>query len=249
MKNLPNRKQIRLKKYDYSLPGWYYVTICTQNRENLFGDIGNQKMIINDAGKMIDKWYLKIPDRFKNVTLDTYRIMPNHLHGIIVINGQTHGFASCGQTHGFAPTGVNPNRIANPVVGADPCVGPRMTMPDPCVGPRMTMPDPCVGPRMTMPDPCVGRRNQTLFKTIRWFKTMATNQYIRNVKNNEWKPFNKHLFQRNYYEHIIRNETELAKIRRYIKSNPEIWERDRNKNQFSNHQTKNLALRKFLITN
>jgi len=57
---------------------------------------------------------------------------------------------------------------------------------------------------------------------------MTTNQYIKNVKNNNWPPFNKRLWQRNYYEHIIRNKTELNKIQEYIRLNPEMWEEDRN---------------------
>jgi REP element-mobilizing transposase RayT len=69
----------------------------------------------------------------------------------------------------------------------------------------------------------------TLGEYIKRFKTLTTKIYIENVKKNNWRPFNKRLWQRNYYEHIIRNETELAKIREYIKSNPENWERDRNR--------------------
>jgi putative transposase len=211
MIHLPKRKSIRLKNYDYSLPGWYYVTICTQNRGLLFGtvsvpavgvdprvdpndplvgagqrvrpliDPNDPRFNPNDAGKMVNEWWLKIPQRFKNVQLDEYQIMPNHLHGIIVIvNGQTHG--QNGQTHGSAPTDA----------GAGTGMGLRLP------------------------------------KIIQWFKTMTTNAYIRGVKNYNWTLFNKRLWQRNYYENIIRTQNDLDKIRKYIKNNPQIWDRDRN---------------------
>jgi REP element-mobilizing transposase RayT len=67
-----------------------------------------------------------------------------------------------------------------------------------------------------------------LHRIVQWFKTMTTNEYIRNVKNNGWQPFDKKLWQRNYYEHIVRNETELTKIREYIINNPLNWEIDKN---------------------
>ena len=195
---LPQRKSIRLRNFDYSSQGLYFITICIHNRLCLLGDIINGKMILNNAGRMINQWYLKTPYRFKNTTLDEYQIMPNHLHGIVIITGN-------GRTHGSAPTDNKTNHVAIPV-GVDPCVDPN---------------NPCANPKQY-------RQQQTLFKTIRWFKTMATNNYIRNVKTKNWKPFNKRLFQRNYFEHIIRNENDLNEIREYIKNNPQTWDRNRN---------------------
>ena len=66
----------------------------------------------------------------------------------------------------------------------------------------------------------------TLGIIVQWFKTLTTNYYIKGVKNNNWKPFSGKLWQRNYYEHIIRNDGELNKIREYIKNNPINWEND-----------------------
>ena len=192
-KPLPQRKQIRLTGYDYSLPGYYFVTICTQERKNILGKIVNEEMVLNKIGKMINQWWQKLPEKFINVSLDEYIVMPNHLHGIVVINenGQTYG-SSNGRTHGSAPT-ENVNSI---VVGVDPCVDPS-------------------------PD-----RPPSLGKIIQWFKTMTTNRYIRGVKNNHWLSFNKRLWQRGFYEHIIRNETELVKIQEYINLNPLMWLKD-----------------------
>ena len=80
-----HRRSIRLKDYDYSQAGAYYVTINVQNRECLFGNIVNYEMILNDAGKMIEEQWLALLERFPNIELDVYQIMPNHAHGIIVI--------------------------------------------------------------------------------------------------------------------------------------------------------------------
>ena len=88
-KGLPQRKSIRLKGYDYSQAGLYFITIVTKNREHLFGKIENGKMILNDAGKMVEKQWLKLPERFKNIKLHEYTVMPNHFHTILEIVGAT----------------------------------------------------------------------------------------------------------------------------------------------------------------
>ncbi|MBL1351727.1 MAG: transposase [Zetaproteobacteria bacterium] len=87
-KGLPlrQRKSIRLKDYDYSQAGLYFMTICTQNRLHLFGEIVNDNMVFNDAGNMIEKLWREIPNHFKNTRLHEYIIMPNHIHGIIEIS-------------------------------------------------------------------------------------------------------------------------------------------------------------------
>jgi putative transposase len=82
---LPRRRQIRLLKYDYGQPGCYFVTICTQQRICQFGNVIGEEMILNDAGQMVQQVWKDIANRFSNVMLDSYQIMPNHIHGIIVI--------------------------------------------------------------------------------------------------------------------------------------------------------------------
>src|SRR6266542_2316856 len=82
-----HRRSIRLKDYDYSQAGAYYVTIDVQNRDCLFGEIVNSEMILNDAGKMIEEKWNALLERFTNIELDVYQVMPNHSHGIIVIVG------------------------------------------------------------------------------------------------------------------------------------------------------------------
>ncbi len=76
----------RLKDYDYSQDGSYFVTICTKERELFFGEVQNNKMILNDLGVIAEKYWLEIPQHFENTELDEFIIMPNHIHGIIVID-------------------------------------------------------------------------------------------------------------------------------------------------------------------
>ena len=82
------RKQIRLKKYDYSDAGWYFVTICSKDMECLFGNVINNHMKLNEFGNIIQQYWLNIPKHFDNIELDEFVIMPNHIHGIIVIRNQ-----------------------------------------------------------------------------------------------------------------------------------------------------------------
>lgn len=170
-----NRRSIRLKGYDYSQNGYYFVTICVQDREEVFGVIGKGEMKFNEVGEMIDSWWNKIPQKFYSRQIDDYVVMPNHIHGIIVI------------------------------VGADPCVCPENYDTAITKGEHMGSP---------------------LHKTIQWFKTMTTNDYLRKVKQNNWPRFNKRLWQRNYYEHIIRNERDYWAIKQYIQDNLRTWEKD-----------------------
>jgi REP element-mobilizing transposase RayT len=81
-----DRKSIRLKKYDYSSPGEYFITICTHNRECILGEIVGDKMQLSLIGKVVQECWEKIPRHFSNVETDAFIIMPNHVHGIIIIN-------------------------------------------------------------------------------------------------------------------------------------------------------------------
>jgi hypothetical protein len=114
-----DRRSIRLQGYDYSQAGAYFVTICAQNRECLFGDIADGEMRLNDAGQMVQTVWDEIPAHYPGIDIDAFVVMPNHIHGIIVIvraapcgrpeQGQPRGD---GQPQGGAPTGVR-----EPLVG------------------------------------------------------------------------------------------------------------------------------------
>ena len=83
---MKTRKPNRLKHYDYSSGGWYFITICTKDHKNHFGEIKNGKMILNEIGEIVDECWNKIETLHKSIELDYYVIMPNHLHGIIIID-------------------------------------------------------------------------------------------------------------------------------------------------------------------
>ncbi len=154
--NIHHRRSIRLKNYNYSQDGYYFVTICTQNRQNHFQD----QCVI----EMITRWWNRLPNKFPNIEIDEFIVMSDHIHGIVVI------------------------------VGANQCVCPNTKRGRPVCLPLQII--------------------------VQWFKTMTTNEYIRNVKNLKWKSFDGKLWQRNYYERIIRDEKELYRVRKYIKNNP-----------------------------
>ena len=99
-----HRRSIRLKGRDYSQPGAYFVTICTRDRACLFGDVVNGEMRLNGSGETARRCWEDIPDHFPLVELDAFVIMPNHMHGIIVIQGR--GEKSFAPT--FAPTSTAP---------------------------------------------------------------------------------------------------------------------------------------------
>lgn len=85
--NIHHRKSIRLKGYDYSQAGLYFITICCQDRAHLFGEIENGEMILNEYGKIANQCWLEIPNHFPNAILHEHIIMPNHIHGIVELVG------------------------------------------------------------------------------------------------------------------------------------------------------------------
>jgi len=79
------RKQIRLREYDYSQPGAYFITVCVKDRNEMFGEIVDGEMIRNDCGNIVQSCWEELPAHFENIQLDEFMVMPNHIHGIIII--------------------------------------------------------------------------------------------------------------------------------------------------------------------
>lgn len=94
MPTLPQRKSPRLKGYDYSQSGAYFVTICTHQRHHIFGTITDQIMGMNAAGELAAACWLAIPDHYPDVELDAFVVMPNHIHGILVLAGESSRFTT-----------------------------------------------------------------------------------------------------------------------------------------------------------
>ena len=173
------RRSIRLRGYDYSQPGAYFVTICTKNRALQFGEIRDGSMILNEHGAIVDEIWKEIPEHFPNVTLDEFIVMPDHIHGILLLGE----YLDCKGTACRASTveGCHASTVegfGKPIKGSLPTI-------------------------------------------IRSFKS-ATTRRINILRKKEGIS----IWQRNYYEHIIRNNDSLNRIRRYIHENPSQWSND-----------------------
>lgn len=185
-----HRKSIRLKGYDYAKAGAYFITICVQNRECLFGEIADGEMQLNDAGTIAANCWDEIPKHFPNVILDQCIIMPNHVHGIIVI---TKSVPIC--VPGEKNVGAN-------IVGANNYSPLRTSQPQ--------------------------RKNgtsKTIGSIVRGFKIGVTKWFRANQSSDDSPQT---VWQRNYYEHIIRDDDDLSRIREYIATNSMNWMTDEN---------------------
>jgi len=209
-----HRRSIRLKGYDYSQEGAYFLTVCTQGRLRLFGDIIAGEMELNAAGRMVRTEWDALPQRFPTAELDAFVVMPNHIHGIIVI-------------HNVAPPGATSNPDAPVGAGLVPARD-RSRRPDgflrPGGFPRPDRSQPLDG--TTMLDRATTRVAPTVGDIVGAFKSRTTVAYGRGVRQLGWPPFDGRVWQRNYYEHIIHDDASLARIRRYIRDNPMQWADD-----------------------
>ena len=175
----PSRKQNRLAEFDYGQEGSYFVTLCTQNRARLFEmemPVGNDLCVVPDndlyvvpgnengtahrpcptkGNLIVHKWIRETENKYPDVTIDKYVVMPDHLHLIVTIKER---YTGC-----------------------------------------------------SLPD------------VMRFFKTMTTNEYIRGVKDGVLLPFDGKLWQKSYYEHVIRNQQDYNEIWEYIENNPAKW--------------------------
>lgn len=156
--NSSRRQNMRLSGYDYSQPGAYFVSICAQHRECLFGEITDGKMQLNEIGKIVVECWNHIPQHFPSVELGDYVIMPNHMHGIISWNTTTRR-----------------GEVTSPALG----------------------------------------------KIIAYFKYQST----KHINQHHNTPGTR-IWQRNYHDHIIRDDKDLQRLRQYIQDNPMKWALD-----------------------
>jgi REP element-mobilizing transposase RayT len=182
-----HRRSIRLKGYDYSQAGLYFITICCQDRICRFGKIENREMILNDAGKIAyDEWY-RLAERYPRVFGEVFQIMPNHVQGIIGLDDVVGATLAVAQN-------PNPNTGDQIRAGASPA-------------------------------PTAATATTTIGNIIGAYKSLVTNKCLEIYKlRNEYMG---KLWQRNYYEHIIRNEQSHQNIFDYIIHNPEKWQDDK----------------------
>jgi putative transposase len=231
-----HRRSIRLKGYDYSQAGAYFVTICTQGRICLLGDVVNDQMELNNAGRLMESVWLDLPNRFSTVELDEFVVMPSHMHGIIVIvDRPIHNLeGSHVPTQNETTTYEATTRVA-PTAADD--VGAGLVLAHDAITHRVTTrvtPTTTGNARAgTRPAPNEVTHGTTTRVTptklddiVGAYKSIATDEYIVGVKQWGWPRFDRKLLQRNYYEHISRNERELNAIRQYICDNPLRWALD-----------------------
>lgn len=154
--NVPHRKKIRIKGYDYSTAGGYFVTICTNNKIKLLSNVDNGSVSLSPCGKMVEEKLKELEYTNNHVILDEYIIMPNHIHFILLLEGDS----------------------------------------------------------------------EPLYSLVGRLKSITTVEYFKRVKNSGWNSIDKKLWQRNYYEHVIRNNKDLSMVRQYIFENPLKWDTD-----------------------
>lgn len=185
----------RLSGYDYSQPGAYFITIVTYNRQCSFGNIIDGEMMLNEFGVLVQNEWLKTGIIRPNINIDTFVVMPNHLHGIIIITDNDCNCGNCRDTLQRASTIMLQRASTITDTGM-----------------------------ITKTNEQFGKPTKNSIPTIvRLFKSTTTKQ-INQLRQTPKQP----LWQRNFYEHIIRNEVELNRIRQYIIDNPKKWKTDEN---------------------
>jgi REP element-mobilizing transposase RayT len=186
--NLHHRRSIRLKGYDYSQAGLYFITICVQNHVCLFGKIENGEPILNELGQIAFNEWMRTPEIRSEINLGAFIVMPNHVHGIIEIANCNHDDADGrGELHSLPLQNTNRNG--------------------------------CNIDKGECNSPLRGTSN-TIGAIVRGYKSAVTKQI------HEWG-FTDNIWQRNYYEHIIRNEQSYQNISGYIINNPVNWKADK----------------------
>lgn len=206
--DIHKRKSIRLKWYDYSSEWLYFITICVKDKLCLFWEINDWNLELNNWWRLIQKYWLELENKYKHIKLHDFVIMPNHFHGIIELKNHIKkcNCKICRDTPCGYPINhvekYNQNMVENYFN----------------IDEKWNKQDTHKG--------CPYNRN-LLWNIIWYLKSKTTVKYIKNVKENNFKPFNKKLWQKDYYEHIIRNEKSYLEIVNYIRNNPKNWDKDK----------------------
>lgn len=172
-----HRRSIRLQGYDYSQEGMYFITIGTHEKKCLFGYIRDHEMILNPYGKIANTQWQLLPERFPNISNGPFIIMPNHIHGIIIVRA----------TLAIAHDSDDPGATAFHDPGATARVAP------------------------------------TIGRVVGAYKSLVVYHYLKYIDENNTGITMGKIWQRNYYERIIRNENAYDRISSYIINNPVKW--------------------------
>ena len=183
----------------------YFITICTYQRQCLLGEIVDGEMQLSEFGQIVSDTYLWLASQYPYVYLDQWIVMPNHLHGIIGLTADSRGVAN--SRKGGSRTALTRGVTDDSRGVADDSRG--------------VTDDSRRGGSRTAPTDG-GTKRKPLGRLIGAFKTVST-KHINILRDTPGTP----VWQRNYYEHIIRNEEALQQIRQYIRNNPLSWQKDR----------------------
>jgi len=250
--DFPNRQTVRLQKYDYSSNGLYFVTICTGNYENLFGEIENGIMVLNETGKIVETEILNTTIIRQNIKIDQYAIMPNHIHLIILIQNTTPPQTQIrrGVLHTPDHTPNTPDNDQNIIsndrnmidndqnspgndqnmIGNDQNIISNADL-SKYIGMSVgsIVPNGVIGSNgfigagvSNTPLRGLQSPSQTIGTVVRGIKSAVTRR-TNEIKNRKYFK----LWQRNYHEHIIRDENSCNKIVSYIQNNPSKWQNDK----------------------
>ena len=285
--DIHDRRSQRLRGYDYAQSGAYFVTMVSQGRECLFGEVVDEEMRLNAQGEMARKMWEALPNRFPSIEMDEFVVMPNHIHAILVIShpvgaplvgaprppttdtptdratnpatdrandvpidGTTDPPIARATTR-VAPTTAAENAAASttdqpvgaPLVGAPrtpttneatdrandtptdgandtPTDGANDVPIDGITNPPTTRATTRVAPTTTATGDAAA---PTLGEVVGAYKSLTTVEYARGVRSRGWQPFQGQLWQRNYYDHVVRDYKSLDSIRQYIRDNPAQW--------------------------
>lgn len=245
MEPVSSRRSVRLNGYDYTTADSYFITVCTQHKEHRFGHIADDIMWLNEAGRMVAERIQAIPARFPGTLIDSYVVMPNHIHFILTLLEYVPNGGHVGAAHRGRPLsdtsvaadkppetknvpGVEAPGASTPGtfgisddsdwLGLSGPMGPKAGGHD---GPPLQ-----INESEDVNDP-VAHNVPSVSDVVGWFKASTTNYYIRGVKKGRFPGFDRRLWQRNYYEHIIRTGVAHNQIDEYIQTNPQRWADDR----------------------
>ncbi|HQA73724.1 transposase [Flavobacterium sp.] len=213
----------RLHNWDYSSNGAYFITICTQNKEHYFGTINDGKMVLSEIGKLVEQFWIEIPNQFLFIELGNFVIMPNHVHGIIIINKlhtnsqvETRFIASnnsntTDETRFISSNNSNTTDETRFIASNNSNTTDKTRL----IASLQEQPIKNGG--------FAGDKNpmfhENISKIIRWYKGRCSFEIRKIHADFGW--------QSRFHDHIIRNANSFENIQNYIQENPERWENDK----------------------
>ncbi|MCB0282675.1 MAG: transposase [Calditrichaeota bacterium] len=199
-KNTYRIPSARLRSWDYASPGAYFITICTHNRVHWFWKIENARMVLSRLGLIAEQQWMEISGHFNHVESGPFIIMPNHIHGILILNDSGRG-----AIHRDSNTGSKSNRdVLSDTTNHSDAANRVSTM----GGGGMT------GDKNPM-------LHDSVSKIIRWYKGKCTYKIRKSIPDISFQ------WQSRFYDHIIRDEQDFNRISEYIVNNPAQWEDDK----------------------